>query len=144
MKETLYLAENEEETKNLGLQFAEHLKPGFVIGLIGDLGAGKTTFAKAVAEGLGIEDTVTSPTFTIIKEYYDGRLPFYHFDVYRLKSTEEMINLGYEEYFYGEGVTVIEWADKILDLLPEDAIIVEFKSTDNKDERLIMIKEIKL
>lgn len=144
MKETLYLAENEEETKNLGLQFAEHLKPGFVIGLIGDLGAGKTTFAKAVAEGLGIEDTVTSPTFTIIKEYYDGRLPFYHFDVYRLKSTEEMINLGYEEYFYGEGVTVIEWADKILDLLPEDAIIVEFKSTDNKDERLIMIKGIKL
>ncbi len=144
MKETLYLAENEEETKNLGLQFAEHLKPGFVIGLIGDLGAGKTTFAKAVAEGLGIEDTVTSPTFTIIKEYYDGRLPFYHFDVYRLKSTEEMINLGYEEYFYGEGVTVIEWADKILDLLPEDAIIVEFKSTDNIDERLIMIKGIKL
>ncbi|MFA5637519.1 MAG: tRNA (adenosine(37)-N6)-threonylcarbamoyltransferase complex ATPase subunit type 1 TsaE [Anaerovoracaceae bacterium] len=144
MKETLYLAENEEETKNLGLQFAEHLKPGFVIGLIGDLGAGKTTFAKAVAEGLGIEDTVTSPTFTIIKEYYDGRLPFYHFDVYRLKSTEEIINLGCEEYFYGEGVTVIEWADKILDLLPEDAIIVEFKSTDNKDERLIMIKGIKL
>ena len=144
MKEELFLVRNEEETKNLGLQFAEHLKPGFVIGLIGDLGAGKTTFTKALAKGLGVEGVVTSPTFNIIKEYYDGRLPLYHLDVYRLKSLDEMENLGYEEYFYGEGITVIEWADKVMELLPEDAIIVDFTNTENEAERLIKIKGISL
>ena len=114
MREELYYLENEEETKQFGLQLANHLKPGSVVALTGDLGTGKTTLTQYLALGLGIGQRVTSPTFTIIKEYHEGKLPLYHFDVYRIQE-EELWELGYEEYIDGKGVTVIEWADKILE-----------------------------
>lgn len=107
-----------EETWELAKRLAPILSEGDVINLSGDLGAGKTVFAKGLAEGLGINEPVTSPTFTIIKEY-KGRLPLYHFDVYRLYDPEELEELGVDEYFYGDGVSVVEWGDKVEDLLPD-------------------------
>jgi tRNA threonylcarbamoyladenosine biosynthesis protein TsaE len=110
-----------EETGILGEKLGSILRAGDMICLYGGLGAGKTCFAQGIARGLGIGDTVTSPTFTLINEYY-GRLPFYHMDVYRLDSAMEMDDLGYEEYFYSGGVILIEWADKINELLPEERL----------------------
>ncbi|NLW24899.1 MAG: tRNA (adenosine(37)-N6)-threonylcarbamoyltransferase complex ATPase subunit type 1 TsaE [Clostridia bacterium] len=115
-----------QETEYLGQRMAKFLSPGDLISLTGDLGAGKTLFVQGVARGLGIKENVTSPTFTIIQEYYGGRLPLYHMDVYRLKSSQEMEDLGYEEYFYGEGVTLIEWGNLITDILPREHLVLEF------------------
>ena len=115
-----------EETIQLGQFIGEILRPGSVIGLCGELGTGKTHLIKGLAMGLGVDDRyyVTSPSFTIINEY-PGRIPLNHFDLYRLGETDQMEELGYEEYFYGEGVTVIEWAEKVLPLLPENRLMVE-------------------
>ena len=110
---------SEEETKALAQTVARYLKPGDVIALEGDLGAGKTTFAKGVAKALNIAEPVDSPTFTIIKEY-EGSLPLYHMDVYRIDSPEE--ELGLEEYFYGDGVCLVEWASHVEPLLPDSAL----------------------
>ncbi len=108
-----------EATHALGRRLAEHLRPGDVVALYGDLGTGKTRLVKGIAAGLGIPETeVTSPTFTLVHEYRGGRLPLYHFDAYRLRRLEEFFDLGYEEYFYGDGVSVVEWADRIEPLLP--------------------------
>ena len=117
MREEIFTVKNPEETEKLAERFAKNAEPGTVIAMNGDLGAGKTTFTKALAKGLGIEETVTSPTFNIVKEYRGGRLPLYHFDVYRIEDPEEMYELGYEEYFYGEGVCAVEWAEKIEELI---------------------------
>ena len=137
MKEQkIYTIKNEEETARFGRKLAESLRPGTVIALTGDLGAGKTTLTKAIAAGLGITSTVTSPTFTIVKEYYGGRLPLYHFDVYRIGDEDEMFELGYEEYFYGEGVSIVEWADIIEDLIPEDAIRISIEYGRDEGERI--------
>lgn len=111
---------NENETRKFGEELAGTLKAGDIIALIGDLGTGKTTLTKYIARELGIMQAITSPTFNIICEYHEGRLPLYHFDVYRLNSSDEMLELGYEEYFFGDGVCIVEWADKIQDLLPEN------------------------
>ncbi len=123
-----------EETTLLGRKLAKLLSPGDLVCLIGELGAGKTHFAKGIAIGLGIKDIVTSPTFTLIKEY-EGRLPFYHMDAYRLDGAEDLEDLGYGEYFYGEGVTLIEWADRIREALPEDRLDIMIETlgefTDN-------------
>ena len=115
-----------EETIQLGELIGAALKPGMVIGLSGELGTGKTQLIKGLAKGLGVDDRyyVTSPSFTIINEY-PGRIPLNHFDLYRLEGTDPIEELGYEEYFYGERVTVIEWAEKILPLLPENRLMVE-------------------
>lgn len=117
---TTRITKSRNETIRLGEQIAKKLKPGDVIALIGELGSGKTTLVKGIAKGLGVKDCryVNSPSFVIIKEYR-GRLPLYHFDVYRLDSLASMDSLGYEEYFYGDGVCVVEWADKIKELLPK-------------------------
>ncbi|MDI6716546.1 MAG: tRNA (adenosine(37)-N6)-threonylcarbamoyltransferase complex ATPase subunit type 1 TsaE [Actinomycetota bacterium] len=112
------ISHSSEETWELAKRLAPMLSRGDVINLCGDLGAGKTVFAKGLADGLGIDEPVTSPTFTIVKEY-QGNLPFYHFDVYRLSSPDELEELGADEYFYGDGVTVIEWGDKVEELLPD-------------------------
>lgn len=104
--------------------------------LIGDLGTGKTALTKYIAQGMGIQDLITSPTFTIVQEYYSGRLPLYHFDVYRVSDLEEMFELGYEEYFYGEGVCVIEWADLIKELLPENVKTIEIQYGKQEGERI--------
>lgn len=111
-----------EETFELGKCLAKTACPGQVYALIGDLGVGKTVFTQGFAAGLGIDGPVCSPTFTILQVYEDGRLPFYHFDVYRIADVEEMDEIGCEECFYGEGVSLIEWADLIEELLPEDTI----------------------
>ena len=110
---------SERETYELGLAMGREARPGEVYTLIGDLGVGKTIFTKGLAAGLGIQEPVSSPTFTILQEYEEGRLPFYHFDVYRIGDVEEMDEIGYEDYFYGDGVCLIEWADLIREILPE-------------------------
>ena len=138
MKEELYYLENEEETKQFGLQLANHLKPGSVVALTGDLGTGKTTLTQYLALGLGIGQRVTSPTFTIIKEYHEGKLPLYHFDVYRIQE-EELWELGYEEYIDGKGVTVIEWADKIWEHLPKEAIRIHITPGEHAGSRLFRV-----
>lgn len=116
------------ETGMLGEKLGTLLGAGDLICLYGGLGAGKTCFAQGVARGLGIEGAVTSPTFTLINEHY-GRLPFFHMDVYRLDSVTEMEDLGYEEYFYDGGVTLVEWAEKIDELLPEDRLDISIDRT---------------
>ncbi len=110
---------SERETYELGYQLGQKAKAGQVFTLIGDLGAGKTVFTKGLAAGLEIDEPVSSPTFTIVQVYEEGRLPFYHFDVYRIGDVEEMDEIGYEDYVYGEGVSLIEWANLIEDILPE-------------------------
>lgn len=113
---------SDKDTFEFGKQLGEKAEPGTVICLDGDLGTGKTVIAKGIAAGLGIKEPVSSPTFTVIKEYTEGRLPFYHFDVYRIEDPLEMEEIGYEDYFYGNGVTVIEWSDMIKELIPEKAM----------------------
>ena len=125
--------DGEAATKAYGYKLAEAAVPGQVIALIGDLGAGKTTLTKYIAEGLGVTEHVQSPTFTIVREYYSGRLPLYHFDVYRIEDEEE---IGYEEYFYGDGLCVVEWADKIEELLPEDTKIIRLSYGGAEEERI--------
>jgi len=137
MKEVI--VKNEQETEAFGLKLADMLKSGSVVALMGDLGAGKTTLTKAIAKGLGISSAVVSPTFTIIKEYDEGRLPLYHFDVYRINDEEEMFELGYEDYFYGDGVCVVEWADLIEGLLPEDAIRINIEYGSEENERIYQV-----
>ena len=127
---------NEEETRQFGLDLAEKLKSGDVIALIGNLGTGKTALTRYVAEGLGIHERISSPTFTIVKEYDSGRLPLYHFDVYRIADPEEMFNIGADEYFFGQGVCVVEWADMIEELLPENTKYIYLEYGQNPEERI--------
>jgi tRNA threonylcarbamoyladenosine biosynthesis protein TsaE len=127
-----------EYTRSIGAEIGRKSHKGSVIALCGDLGTGKTVFAKGIAVGLGVETIVTSPTFVILNEY-EGKYPFYHIDTYRLNSPEEMYGLGYEEYFYGDGVIAIEWAQKIEGLLPEEYLRVEFKVIGESDREIIFI-----
>lgn len=114
-----------QELAYLGGRMAQLLQPGDFLALDGDLGAGKTLFTQGLAQGLEVVEEISSPTFTIIHEYESGRLPLYHMDVYRIKHPEEMYDLGYEEYFYGNGITVVEWAQLIAELLPEEYLGIE-------------------
>lgn len=133
-----------EETFALGRQIGEQAEPGEVYTLIGDLGVGKTVFTQGLAVGLGIQDAVNSPTFTIVQVYEDGRIPFYHFDVYRIGDVEEMDEVGYEDYVYGEGVSLIEWADLIEEILPEHYCRITIEKNPEKgfDYRKITIEEV--
>ena len=119
---TIYESNSEEETFDIGKKLGEKADKGGIICLEGDLGVGKTVFTKGFAVGLLIEDNIDSPTFTIVQEYTQGRLPLYHFDVYRIGDISEMDEIGYEDYFFGEGVCLIEWASRIKELIPESAI----------------------
>ena len=132
-----------EETFELGESLGRKAVPGQIYTLTGDLGTGKTVFAQGFAKGLGVNGYVNSPTFTILQVYEDGRLPLYHFDVYRIEELEEMEEIGYGDYFFGEGVTLIEWADIIGELIPEDAIRIEISKdlSRSTDYRRISIKE---
>ena len=132
-----------QETFALGQRIGLEALPGQVYTLIGDLGVGKTVFTQGLAKGLGIEEPVNSPTFTIIQEYTEGRLPFYHFDVYRIGDVEEMDEIGYEDYFYGEGLCMIEWANLIEEILPDKRYDVTIEKDIEKgfDYRKITIKE---
>ena len=121
----IYETNSEKETFELGKNLGEQAKAGQIFCLNGDLGVGKTVFTQGFAKGLGIEENVNSPTFTIIQVYEEGRIPLYHFDVYRIGDPEEMYEIGYEEYFFGEGVCLIEWSKLIEELIPEEAINIE-------------------
>lgn len=112
--------------------------PGDILCLNGDLGAGKTTMTQSIGKGLGVDDYITSPTFTLINEY-KGRIWVYHFDVYRLENVEDLYDIGFDEYFYGHGVCIIEWAEKIEKLLPEDRIVIDIKKGKGTDERILYI-----
>ena len=132
-----------EETYELGKKLGKEAKPGQIYTLNGDLGVGKTVFTQGVADGLGITESVNSPTFTIVQVYEDGRIPFYHFDVYRIGDVEEMEEIGYQDYFYGEGLCIIEWAELISEIIPEDAkrITIEKNLEKGFDYRRIEIEE---
>jgi len=133
-----------EETFILGKKIGEVALPGQVYTLNGDLGVGKTVFTQGVAAGLGITEAVSSPTFTIVQVYEEGRLPFYHFDVYRIGDIEEMEEIGYDDYFFGQGICLIEWAKLIREILPEKRISVTIEKDLDKgfDYRRITIEEI--
>ena len=135
IKRTLKI-KNEEETRRFGLDLAHELKAGDVVALIGDLGTGKTALTRYIAEGLGITARVNSPTFTIVKEYREGRLPLFHFDVYRVSDPDAQFNIGADEYFYGDGVCVVEWADLIEELLPEDTRYIYIEYGPKEGERI--------
>ena len=129
----------EEDTRAFGLEIAEALEPGDVVALIGDLGTGKTALTKYIAEGLGVTEEINSPTFTIVKEYRSGRLPLFHFDVYRLASGNEFMDIGAEDYLEDSGVSVIEWADIVADVLPEDALVISLEYGDDGESRVATI-----
>ena len=126
MTEWTFTATSEEDTDRLGAKLAEVLPPGTVIALVGTLGAGKTRLVQAVASGLGVaEEDVTSPTFVLVNEYTTGRMPVYHFDAYRLRDEDEFVELGPEEYFDGDGLTFVEWADRVERCLPREYLKIE-------------------
>ena len=132
-----------EETFELGKKIGSRAKAGQVYTLTGDLGTGKTVFTQGVAAGLGLTEPVNSPTFTIVQVYEEGRLPFYHFDVYRIGDIEEMEEIGYDDFFFGNGICLIEWAELIEEILPEDRISITIQKNLEKgfDYRQITIEE---
>lgn len=144
MKEEMIESFSPQDTYELGKRIGETAEAGSVITLIGDLGVGKTVFTQGLAAGLGITEPVNSPTFTIVQIYEGGRLPFYHFDVYRIGDVSEMDEIGYEDCFYGEGVCLIEWADLIPEILPEKYTRVTISKDLEKgfDYRKILLEEI--
>ena len=131
-----------EETYELGKKIGQQARPGQVYTLTGDLGVGKTVFTQGVAAGLGITEPVSSPTFTIVQIYEEGRLPFYHFDVYRIGDIEEMEEIGYDDYFFGEGICLIEWEELIEEILPKDriSITIEKNLAQGFDYRRITVE----
>ena len=138
----IWQSNSEKETFAVAEEIARQASPGDIYLLEGDLGVGKTVFAKGFARGLGITEPVTSPTFTIVQVYEGGRLPFYHFDVYRIGDIEEMEEIGYDDYFFGEGVCLIEWAELIEELIPEGAISITIEKDLEKgfDYRKITVE----
>lgn len=131
-----------EETFSFGKKIGQSAKPGQIFTLVGDLGVGKTVFTQGVADGLGITEPISSPTFTIIQVYEEGRIPFYHFDVYRIGDIEEMEEIGYDDYFFGEGICLIEWANLIEEILPSDIIAITIEKDLEKgfDYRKITVE----
>jgi tRNA threonylcarbamoyladenosine biosynthesis protein TsaE len=127
------------DTEEVGRDFAKKIGPGYVLALKGDLGAGKTQFVKGLVAGLGSDAPVASPTFTIIHEYPGGRLPIYHFDLFRLEDQQALVRLGLDDYLFGDGVSVIEWADRFPELVPEQAHWIHFE-IKSENTRAIMIK----
>ena len=130
---------NKEDTRNLGLEIANALEVGDIVALVGDLGTGKTALTGYIAEGLGIDDKIVSPTFTIVKLYENGRLPLAHFDVYRLSGSDELWDAGASDIIGGRYASVIEWADIVADALSSDALLVRLSYGDNEEERIAEI-----
>ena len=130
-----HITANETETLALAHDFAQTLRAGIVVALTGDLGSGKTVFARGIVQALGIDGKVPSPTFTLINEY-NGTIPLYHMDLYRLNSIREIEDIGVVDYFYGDGICLIEWAEKLENLLPEDAVFVSFRQIDETSREI--------
>ena len=139
-----YISNSAQETEALGERLAARLRPGDVIAYTGDLGAGKTAFTRGLARGLGVIDRVTSPTFTIVNEYEGGRLPLFHFDLYRMDSPEELFDIGWEDYLARGGVCAVEWSGNIEEALESDAIRVEIRRGDSDEQRRIEITGVEL
>ncbi|MEX2092137.1 MAG: tRNA (adenosine(37)-N6)-threonylcarbamoyltransferase complex ATPase subunit type 1 TsaE [Pirellulales bacterium] len=132
--------ENEKDTERLGVALADVLPPGTVVALVGTLGAGKTRLVQAVATALGVPaGSVTSPTFVLVNEYRQGRVPMFHFDTYRLKDDDEFLGLGPDEYFDSDGITFVEWADRVEHLLPKDRVEIELEVTGDTSRRATLI-----
>lgn len=140
----IYETHSMEETRELGRQMGTAAGPGDVLTLSGDLGVGKTVFTKGFALGIGVTEAVSSPTFTIVQEYHSGRLPLYHFDVYRIGDPEEMDEVGFDDYVYGDGVSLIEWAELIEEILPEKRtrILIEKDVEKGVDYRKITVEKL--
>lgn len=134
----IYL-ENEEQTRDIGYKLGNLLTPKSVVCLIGDLGAGKTTMTQSLAQALKVDDYITSPTFTIVNEY-EGKMPLYHFDVYRIGSSDEMYDIGFDEYINGDGVCIIEWANLIEDILPDEYLYIEMNYKETGREMILTPK----
>ena len=139
-----FVTKSEGETEALGARLADKLAPGAVIAFTGDLGAGKTAFTRGLARGLGIADRVTSPTFTIVNEYEGGRLPLFHFDMYRLSSSDELFDVGWEDYLARGGVCAVEWSENVSDALEGDVIVLEIRRGESDGQRVIEIGGIEL
>ncbi len=139
MKITTYRSESCEETMRLARMLGEQLKPGSVVALFGELGAGKTRFVQGLAEALQVQDVVNSPTFTLVNEYR-GIFPIYHMDLYRIQQEDEALDLGLDEYLYGEGVTVIEWSERIMNILPSSAWKVRITPAATETGRFIEVE----
>ena len=135
-QERIVHIKNEQATEEFGLNLASELKPGDIVALIGALGTGKTTLTKYIAKGLGVTENIDSPTFNIVKEYKSGRLPLFHFDVYRLSGGDDLLDIGADEYFYSNGVCVVEWADLVADVIPDKAKVIIIKYGENQGERI--------
>lgn len=127
---------NEADTAAYGKKLAAELEPGDIICLVGELGTGKTALTKAIAEGLGVTEQIVSPTFNIVKEYHTGRLPLYHFDVYRVSDSSSLFEIGIDEYFNGSGVCIVEWADLIPDMIPDGSRLINIYYGDSDGERI--------
>lgn len=140
----MYETRSPEETRAIGRKLADQARPGDVFTLVGDLGTGKTVLSKGFAEGLGIGEPVNSPTFTIVQEYAGGRIPFYHFDAYRISDPDEMEMIGFDDYIYGRGVCLIEWADIIEEILPKGRTEIRIRKdlSRGSDYRSIQVEEV--
>ena len=135
-----YVTNSPAETEALGQRLAERLQPGDVIAYTGDLGAGKTAFTRGLARGLGITERITSPTFTIVNEYQGGRLPLFHFDMYRLGSSDELYEVGWEDYLARGGVCAVEWSEIVADALEEPCIRVDIRQGETENQRKITVE----
>ena len=135
-----FITRSPQETERLGAALAQYLLPGDVLAYTGDLGAGKTAFTRGLAAGLGITDRVTSPTYTVVNEYLSGRLPLFHFDMYRLHSADELFDIGWEDYLTRGGVCAVEWSENVEEAL-EDPIRVELRKVDDDPEQRVISSE---
>ena len=139
-----YITNSPAETEALGERLAGRLTPGAVVAYTGDLGAGKTAFTRGLARGLGVTEPVTSPTFTIVNEYESGRRPLFHFDMYRLGSSEELYDIGWEDYLSRGGVCAVEWSEIVDDALEPDAIRVDLRRGETENRRQVTIEGVEL
>ena len=139
-----FITNGPEETEALGARLARALEPGAVVAFTGDLGAGKTAFVRGLARGLGIQDRVTSPTFTVVNEYEGGRLPLFHFDLYRLGSADELFDIGWEDYLARGGVCAVEWSERMEELLEPGTIRVDLRRGEDEDRRVITVEGVSL
>ena len=139
-----FITNSSEETEALGARLARALEPGAVVAFTGDLGAGKTAFVRGLARGLGVQDRVTSPTFTVVNEYEGGRLPLFHFDLYRLGSADELFDIGWEDYLARGGVCAVEWSERMEELLEPGTIRVDLRRGEDEDRRVITVEGVSL
>ncbi len=135
-----YQSQSVEETEQIGADLAQRLNPGAVLAFTGDLGAGKTAFVRGLARGLGITERVTSPTFTVVNEYEGGRLPLFHFDMYRLGSSDELFDIGWEDYLARGGICAVEWSEIIADALEDGCIRVDIRRGESENRRVVAIE----